>query len=148
VARLRALFDTNLYLNYLMSPAPVGPAIDVALDAGAAGTFELMLPEDVVQELAATVAERPHLFSRIHKEDLDALLDWVMAFAMLVPPLEVLPPAVSRDPHDDFLLAVAVLHAADFLVTRDRDLLDLGEILGVRVVDPAAFLDVIRSIST
>ena len=145
MARLRALFDTNLYLNFLLSPAPVGTAVDAALAACAAGQCELLLPEDVLVELAQTVAARPHLASRIDARDMQALLDRLMVFATRLPPLAEPPPSLSRDPHDDYLLALAATHAADVLVRRDRDLLDLGEILGVAILDPASFLARLRS---
>jgi predicted nucleic acid-binding protein len=57
----------------------------------------------------------------------------------------VSPPEISRDPQDDYLLALAVVHEADYLVTRDRDLLDLGEVVGVKIVDPVTFLALLRS---
>ncbi len=64
---------------------------------------------------------------------------------MLPLPSEV-PPRVCRDPNDDFLIAAAVLEGADFIVTRDRDLLALDTVLNVRMVDPTTFLVVIRGI--
>jgi putative PIN family toxin of toxin-antitoxin system len=50
----------------------------------------------------------------------------------------------SRDPDDNFLLATARAGGADYLVTNDRDLLDLPEefvrTLPFRVVSPREFL--------
>lgn len=145
MVRPRALFDTNLFLNYLMSPAPAGTAVDAARDAGAEGQFDLLLPEDVIEELAEAISERPDLSSRIGERDVNALLDRVLAFARRLPQLEETPPSISRDPNDDYLLVLATTYAVDILVTRDHDLLDLGEVQGVKIVDPAAFLALLRS---
>ena len=141
----RALFDTNLYLNYLLSPDPTGTAVDLVLDAGAEGVFHLLMPDDVVAELAAVIVRRPHLTTRVGQTDLDALMRRVLVFATPVPLLDDEPPPVCRDPHDDYLIALAVIHAADYIVTRDRDLLSLKEVAGVQIVDPVDFLRVIRS---
>jgi uncharacterized protein len=145
VTRPRAIFDTNLFLNFLLSPNPLGSVIDAALSAAAEGTFELVLPADVATELFTTIERRRRLASRIQQADVVRLLQRVLIFATTAPLLEVSPPEISRDPQDDYLLALAVVHEADYLVTRDRDLLDLGEVVGVKIVDPVTFLALLRS---
>jgi uncharacterized protein len=145
VTRPRAIFDTNLFLNFLLSPNPLGSVIDAALSAAAEGTFELVLPADVATELFTTIERRRRLASRIQQADVVRLLQRVLIFATTAPLLEVSPPEISRDPQDDYLLALAVVHEADYLVTRDRDLLDFGEVVGVKIVDPVTFLALLRS---
>ncbi len=135
----------NLFLNFLMSPDPVGTAVDAALEAAADGSIELLLPDDVVAELMATVARRTHLTARIRQSDIDALLARLSSFVIRIDLTEDPAPSVSRDPNDDYLLMIALLHAADYIVTRDNDLLDLGEVAGVRIVDPVTFLGVLRA---
>jgi uncharacterized protein len=49
-------------------------------------------------------------------------------------------PQVTRDPKDDKFLATAMAGEADYLVSEDRDLLDLGEHQGIKIVDVATFL--------
>lgn len=44
---------------------------------------------------------------------------------------------VATHPEDDLVLATAASAAADFLGTRDRQLLKLGTFHGVRIVHPA-----------
>jgi predicted nucleic acid-binding protein len=50
------------------------------------------------------------------------------------------PPAVTRDPGDDYLVALAVGAGADVLVSGDRDLTDV-QVAGVSVLTPRAFLE-------
>jgi predicted nucleic acid-binding protein len=50
----------------------------------------------------------------------------------------------SRDPEDDKFLAAAVQAHARYIVTGDKDLLDLKVHRGVRVVKPAQFLRTIE----
>jgi putative PIN family toxin of toxin-antitoxin system len=132
-------------LNFLLSPNPLGSVIDAALSAASEGKFELVLPADVAAELFTTIERRRHLASRIQQADVVRLLQRVLTFASTAPLLEVSPPEISRDPQDDYLLALAVVHEADYLVTRDRDLLDLRDVLRVRIVDPMTFLALLRS---
>jgi predicted nucleic acid-binding protein len=52
---------------------------------------------------------------------------------------------VVRDPNDDAILATAIAARADYLVSRDKDLLSLGEYDGIKIVSPEAFLQVLRT---
>jgi putative PIN family toxin of toxin-antitoxin system len=51
--------------------------------------------------------------------------------------------AVCRDPDEKKYLACAVAAQADYLVSMDKDLLDLGEFMGVKIVDLPTFLGVL-----
>ena len=48
---------------------------------------------------------------------------------------------VATTPDDDLILATAVAGQAPFLVTGDRQLRNLGEYQGVRILGPREFLD-------
>lgn len=50
----------------------------------------------------------------------------------------------SRDPEDDKFLAAAVEARADYVVTGDKDLLDLKAYKVVRIITPAQFLRILR----
>lgn len=52
---------------------------------------------------------------------------------------------VVRDPNDDMIIACAVGAGADYIVTRDKDLLSLGEYEGIRMIKPETFLHVLRA---
>lgn len=57
-----------------------------------------------------------------------------------------LPPVtgVVRDPNDDMVVACALEADADYIVTRDKDLLSLGTYEGIRIVTPRQFLDLLE----
>jgi uncharacterized protein len=50
----------------------------------------------------------------------------------------------SRDPKDDPLLACALSGGAEYIVSNDRDLLDLEKPFGISMISPAQFLHNIR----
>ncbi|MBV9453409.1 MAG: putative toxin-antitoxin system toxin component, PIN family, partial [Rubrobacter sp.] len=54
-------------------------------------------------------------------------------------------PQVSRDPKDNKFLATAVLGDAEYVVSEDRDLLDLGKHQGIRIVDISVFLKILSN---
>ena len=141
---MRVLLDTNLYVSYLLTPESESPAIRV-LEAAVAGEFTLLLPEAVLDELAARVEEKPYLASRISPEELATLAEIVRSVAEIIPRIEEAIPAVTRDPKDDYLLAYAMVGRADYLVTGDRDLLALRQVDGVNVVTARRFLEFLEA---
>jgi putative PIN family toxin of toxin-antitoxin system len=50
-------------------------------------------------------------------------------------------PSYTADPDDDYLVALALSSGADFLVSGDRHLLELGDDAPVRVLTPRRFLE-------
>ncbi len=134
---MRALLDANVLISYLLAPAD-SPVVGV-VEAGAAGAYTLLLPEGLAHELATRVRGKPWLAERIAPEEAAALLGALDEVAEALPAIRSEIPAVTRDPKDDYLLAYALVGAADYLVTGDRDLLVLGEVAGVRIVTPREF---------
>jgi putative PIN family toxin of toxin-antitoxin system len=76
----------------------------------------------------------------------EEFLGEIERFASTVIPANRL--AVVRDPADNHLLDAAAEGQADYIVSGDRDLLDLGSYEGVEIVTPARFLAVLREASS
>jgi predicted nucleic acid-binding protein len=55
--------------------------------------------------------------------------------------------AIGRDPSDNRLLEAALEGEADYIVSGDRDLLDLGSYEGIGIITPARFLAILREAS-
>ena len=54
--------------------------------------------------------------------------------------LDWIEPTVASDPDDDVVIATATAGRADYIVSGDRHLLEIGEHGGIRIVRPATFL--------
>ena len=72
-----------------------------------------------------------------------ATLDWLLTVAHFVNPAPLGKPR-SRDLKDDRYLACALGAGAKFIVSNDRDLLDLEKPFGVQIVTPVQLLLHIR----
>ena len=72
------------------------------------------------------MAERPKLSRYFSKSDLEALIQIIDKFGTLIEVTSEI--NLCRDIKDNFLLNLAVDSKADYLVTGDKDLLDLGKI--------------------
>lgn len=128
----RAVVDPNVFISALLSPSG-RPAALVA--RWLAGDFELVISDGLVAELRRALAY-PKIRSRVTEEEAAAFIDILGRTATSVEdPANA--PRRSRDPGDDYLLALAEAAAA-MLVTGDQDLLALTDL---PVVSPAAFLE-------
>jgi putative PIN family toxin of toxin-antitoxin system len=90
------------------------------------------------------VLQRPEITRKIRfvaGMDTRRVLD-LLSQAELVQLSEI--PQASRDPKDDKFLATAVMGEADYVVTEDRDLLDLEEHQGIKIVDVDTFLKILN----
>jgi putative PIN family toxin of toxin-antitoxin system len=85
---------------------------------------------------------RPGLRSKM-AVDPQALLEVIETDTERTPGMMALP-GVCRDPKDDKFFACAVEGEADYIVSGDRDLLDIGEYAGIQIIrllDFVAILD-------
>ena len=63
----------------------------------------------------------------------DQLVDRYAMLTVVVRPLAV--PRIARDPDDDHVIACAIAAQADFIVSGDHDLLDLGQYQGIAILN-------------
>ena len=156
--RPRAVFDCVVFLQAAISGR--GPAA-AALAAVEAGGIELLVSDPILREIGE-VLNRPNIQTRypqLSAERISAFLGRISNLATSVTDVTSLF-RYHRDPDDEPYLNLAIASKAQFLVTRDRDLLDLnkesdpdGQRLraqapGLRILDPAAFLEALAHETT
>ena len=78
------------------------------------------------------------------KSQLQAFIEDIFYLACSIPGALTLA-VIQDDPADNRYLECAVEGEADFLVTGDRLLLNLGEYQGITILTPRAFLEVLQS---
>lgn len=136
---MRAVLDPNVLVSAAISSA--GPPRQM-VGAWVEGRFELIASRALLDELSDVLARpkfRRWISAAVAREFVDGLAD----DALLVddPPAR---PAVSPDPDDDYLIALARAAQADYLVSGDRHLLDLED-PDPPVLTPAQFLELLDS---
>jgi hypothetical protein len=135
---VKAVLDPNVLVSAVISPRGVPAQI---LDAWGDERFELVISLAVLDELR-DVLLRPSLRRWVTAEEAVEYVNGLEDDADLVPdPAKV--PAISRDPKDDYLLALARSAGADYIVSGDQDLTSLTE-LQPPVLTPRAFLELLR----
>lgn len=137
---MRAVLDTNVVVSATLIR---GGNEDQILQRWRLGAFELVLSPPVIDEMAsALVYERLQRRQWMTRAEIVALLQAFAEESILVPGRVTV--KASRDPEDDKFLAAAIEGRALYVVSGDRDLLDLTVYQGIRIVRPAAFLQILR----
>jgi putative PIN family toxin of toxin-antitoxin system len=138
---VKAVLDSSVLVSAFLTP---GGSPGRVLAAGLGGRFEAVLSEAILSETARSLRNRPGLAARYGYTDVEAAryaADLAAAVTVLDELRAIAP--VCRDPADDHVLAAALTAGAGFIVSGDRDLLELGTHEGVRILAPRPFLDLL-----
>ena len=87
-----------------------------------------------------TVLAREKFRRYLSQDEADEYVEGLQLVCELVDPVN--PPAVSRDPNDDYLVAIASASGADAIVSGDQDLLVLSS---SRVLTPRQSLSLFQN---
>lgn len=138
---MKTVLDSSVLVSAFLTPHGIPGQV---LAAGLAGRFEIILSEPILTETLLSLQDRPRLAARYGYTDAAAtryVADLAAAVTVLGD-LQPIPP-VCRDPDDDHVLAAATTAAAAFIVTGDRDLLDLRSYEAIQILPPRAFLEMV-----
>ena len=131
----RAVVDSSVLVSALIARRDTPPS--QVLRAWARERFELVVSPTLISEVAGVLA-RPKFDRYVTPEEVADFLDMLRSDAVVHPDPAVIERA-TRDPHDDYLVALA--KAADaVLVSSDRDLLE-ADIGDLEVLNAREFLD-------
>jgi len=146
-----AVFDTVIYLQATLSDKGAAYACWQLVEKGEVRVF---ITEAILAEIE-DVLNRPKLrkkYSVLTDEKIAEVLQSVRAHAVLIENINRIY-AFERDPNDEVFINLALVCKAEFLVSRDNDLLDLRKdesfkisFPQLRIVSPAEFLEIYREI--
>ncbi|HWV23024.1 MAG TPA: putative toxin-antitoxin system toxin component, PIN family [Thermomicrobiales bacterium] len=141
---MRVYLDTNAYLSYLLKPLSTSPP-SALVRAGLSGDFTILIGDPTVREIIDKATGKPYLAGHIAREDVDDFLSLLLDQAERIQDAPTIIPAVCRDRKDDYLLTYSLIGHADYLVSGDKDLLDLGRVEDLNIVTPAEFLALLEA---
>ncbi len=128
---VRVVIDTNLWISFL-----IGKKLDCLLELLDNPWFELVSTARLNEEILE-VSRRPKLRKYFREENVLLLEEWMNQHFVMVEIDDI--PKRCRDPKDDYLLELAVRANAIYLVSGDKDLLDIGQINECRIMTVAQF---------
>jgi len=130
---IRAVFDTNVLISYLLTHRPpIATLIDVYV---AREDIVLVTAPELLEELDR-VLRYPRLQRYYTEGERTRFVALLLALSDLVELPETIP-QICRDPDDDRMIACAVAADADVIVTGDEDLLGLEWVSDIPILSPA-----------
>lgn len=134
---MKVVLDANVYVSSMMNKHGNPKRI---IDGWQQGAFDVLISSPILHELGR-VLNYPRIVKR-HKQDetaIQRLLKLLEDEAIKVEPNEVLG-VVKADDSDNRYLECAVAGKAQFVISGDNHLLDIGEYRGIIILTPAAFV--------
>ena len=130
---LKLIVDTNLWVSFVISNKL--NLLDSFLFAGNA---RLLFSKELITEIQETITK-----SRLKKYfGTNALEQMFSAFEPYIDLIEVESiVTICRDPNDNFLLALAKDGKADYLITGDKDLLELKKFGKTKIKTIVGFIE-------
>jgi putative PIN family toxin of toxin-antitoxin system len=138
---ISAVLDTNVIVSAVLIR---GGIEDRVLRAWFAGQYQLVLSVPILEEIQR-VLQYPRIRARrwISDEEAAQLIERLAESSVLVEGKQSL--RICRDPADDKFVVAALEAKADYIVTGDADLLDVGKYQGCEIVTPRRFLQALRT---
>ena len=140
----RAVLDSVVLISAFLRP---GGVADGVLHQAYECTFELFLAEEILSETRRVLLEADRIRRRYvyPDESVHRFIVGLRALAQMTGSLPTLTGIVERDPNDDMIVACALVAGADYIVTRDDDLLSLRTYESIIRMTPEAFMSVLRN---
>lgn len=128
---LKVIIDTNLWISFIISKK-----YNLLDNFIFSGKFRLLFSKELIDEIQQTIL-KPKLKFYFRDKALEKML---IAFEPFIDLIEVKSKiAKCRDPQDDFLLCLAKDGKADYLITGDKDLLDLRNFGKTKIISLSNF---------
>ncbi len=130
---MKVILDTNLWISFL-----IGHQTQLLRRMLTDVRFDVYVCNRLVEEIR-DVACRDKIRKYISPTDVEDLLSVIHAFCQYVQIETEASPSAIRDPKDLYLLSLAETIGADYIVSGDADLTDLGQHRQTRIVKLADF---------
>jgi putative PIN family toxin of toxin-antitoxin system len=130
---MKVVVDTNV----LISGVFFGGMPSRVLEAWREGKYHLVVTPEILEEYRRVGEELATRFEGVSLAPFLALL--VMNAEIVEPP--GLPEQISRDNDDDKFIACALAAECEYIVSGDKDLLEVSGYQDVNIVTPREFLD-------
>lgn len=132
IKKLRLVIDTNVLISGLVFGGKPGQIIKLLAN----DKIQLVISEELLSELRRKIHQRFPLYV----SNLELLEASLRKDAEMVQ-LGEHNINVSRDPNDNMFIETAFIGGCENIISGDKDLLDVGEYMGIRIISPAQFLD-------
>ena len=137
---LKVVLDTNVLVSAAIS-SQGNPAL--IFEMLILGTIHNSTTPEIITEFEE-VLQRPHIAKRLPPAKKDFILNMFKDISEIIIPDSKFQ-EVQEDPDDDKFLECAVSAGADFIISGDDHLLKIKEFRGIKILNPAEFVNLMNS---
>lgn len=120
---MRIVVDANVFVSAAIAKGASYRILQRWLERG---DFEVVACQQLLDEILSVTTTRPRVAKRIDSQLANRFVAHLTTVVGLVPnPSDV--QQWTRDPRDDYLVALAREHGAEFIISGDKDLLEWDE---------------------
>lgn len=123
---IKIIIDTNLWISFL-----IGKELKQLQNLLVEETIQVVISEEILEELIL-VTQRPKLQKYFASNKVDELIQILRTIGLFINIISEV--YLCRDVKDNYLLALAKDSDANFLVTGDRDLLEIAKFENTEIV--------------
>jgi putative PIN family toxin of toxin-antitoxin system len=132
---LRVFLDTNVLVAAFATRGLCADVFRLVL-----AEHELLVSAALIEEVTRALTKKIRVPDQMVRE----IVAFLRAAGSTVETAPELPTIVVRDPDDLVILGEALSGGADVFVTGDKDLLVLGKVGALRILDPRGFWELVR----
>jgi uncharacterized protein len=135
---IKVIFDTNVWVSFL-----IGKKLSILSEYISSGVIKIVVTQQLLNEIK-DVTSRPAIKKYFPQHAVTQLINLLKVIAIMV---DVQPVHTDcKDPKDNFLLDLIDFSKADYLVTGDKQLLELNPFMTAVILKPADFEKVIAAL--
>ena len=138
--KLRVVLDSVVAVSAFLTDGLTADLVSMCQE-----NVNLYTAEEILQEIRYVLLEKPHIRNRYRysSEQVENFINDLRNISTIVAQLPEIH-VVESDPKDDMIIACAVTVSADYIVSRDQHLLNLGNYQQIQIVKPEDFIHILR----
>jgi len=138
----KAVFDSTVLISAFLAQAGVSAEL---LRKAQNGGFDICLAEEILEEVQRVLLQYQKIRKRYHYLD-QTVIQYVQTLRTVAHLFTELPliEVVDNDPNDNMVVACALKARADYIITRDNDLLSLEYYNDIKIMTPEKFIGNLR----
>lgn len=132
---MKIVLDTNVVVSGILFGGMPSKVLEIVME----DDYQVILSEEIMHEYIKTL-DRIYKKIKNKSESAKEILDTLISEAIAIDNTDIETPE-CRDPYDIMFLQAAIAGKDKFLISGDKDLLDVGIYQGGRVIKPKEFCD-------
>jgi putative PIN family toxin of toxin-antitoxin system len=139
---IKAVLDSGVLVSAFVTPKGISSEL---LHMAPQDFFKIYLCEEIFEEIKRVLLTYPHIREQYSYSNRQVAMfcQGLRDATNLVTKIPVIK-VVANDPNDDMVVACAIKAKAQYIVTRDDDMLIIVKYKGIKIVTPEEFMEVLR----